>query len=289
MKAPTKPQIEAFIQSVYSYYHAHGRHDLPWRLTRDPYAILVSEFMLQQTQILRVLSKYEDFLAAFPTVKLLANARLPEILAVWQGLGYNRRARFLLLATRRIMSEYNGVVPRDVSELDVLPGIGPYTAAAITCFAYNKPLVFIETNIRTAVIAHFFDDQQSGIRDTDIARILEQVLDRAQPREWYYALMDYGAMVKKTLGNASRQSKYYAKQSSFVGSDRQLRGAIISALLKRLQLDVNSLPRIIAKRDLRTPNTPKSTNKKQRDRVVASLVRDGLVSEVDGVLMLADR
>ena len=187
------------------------------------------------------------------------------------------------------MSEYNGVVPRDVSELDVLPGIGPYTAAAITCFAYNKPLVFIETNIRTAVIAHFFDDQQSGIRDTDIAHILEQVLDRAQPREWYYALMDYGAMVKKTLGNASRQSKYYAKQSSFVGSDRQLRGAIISALLKRLQLDVNSLPRIIAKRDLRTPNTPKSTNKKQRDRVVASLVRDGLVREDNGVLMLADR
>jgi len=98
--------IRSFRNRVWKYYKERGRHDLPWRLTRDPYAILVSEFMLQQTQILRVLSKYEDFLAAFPTVKLLANARLPEILAVWQGLGYNRRARFLLLATRRIMSEY---------------------------------------------------------------------------------------------------------------------------------------------------------------------------------------
>jgi A/G-specific adenine glycosylase len=227
-------QYQVFRQTVTTYYQAHGRHDLPWRQpetdgTFDPYQILLSEVMLQQTQVQRVIPKYHTFLVQFPTVQALTEAPLGDVLVVWQGLGYNRRAKFLWLAAQLAVREYGGVFPNSRTELERLPGIGPNTAGAILAYAFNEPALFIETNIRTAYIHHFFRDQ-SGIPDAAIMELLQKTLDTANPRQFYWALMDYGSYLKRTVGNVSRASKVYAKQSQFTGSLRQLRGQILRLL-----------------------------------------------------------
>ena len=219
----------AFRLTVLAHYRERGR-DLPWRRTRDPYHVLVSEVMLQQTQVPRVLKKYDQFLAAFPTVLSLSGATVAEVLGVWQGLGYNRRALALHRAARTIVFEHLGVVPRSPVELRSLPGIGTATAAAVCVFAYDLPLPFIETNIRSAVI-HFFFQECVAICDTDVLSVVELTLDRENPRDWYYALMDYGAWVKKTYTNPGRRSRHYAVQRPFSGSRRQLRAAVLRVLL----------------------------------------------------------
>lgn len=218
-----------FIKTVWNYYKKEGRYELPWRKTKNVYFILVSEVMLQQTQADRVISKYKEFLKVFPNTRSLAFASLGDVLRMWQGLGYNRRAKMLHEMAKRIMKEYAGTFPKTYKELKGLPGVGPYTAGAVMAFAYNTPSPIIETNIRTVFIHHFFNNQ-SDISDADIYPLIERTLDRENPREWYYALMDYGAYVKRTIGNPNRQSKHYTTQSAFKGSDRQIRGAIIRAL-----------------------------------------------------------
>src|SRR6185437_9030478 len=157
--------IQRFMAQLTAYYEAHGRHDLPWRLPApdgsfDPYKILVSEVMLQQTQVGRVLPKYQQFLSRFPDVKSLATAPLGDVLKMWNGLGYNRRAKFLWLAAQKIVDGFGGVFPSDVQQLELLPGVGANTAGAIRVYAFNKPAIFIETNIRTVYIHHFFDGQK---------------------------------------------------------------------------------------------------------------------------------
>ena len=221
---------EDFRASVLGHYREHGR-DLPWRRTRDPYEILVSEVMLQQTQVSRVLPKYDLFLARFPALSTLAAAPLSAVLTAWQGLGYNRRALALHRAAQTVMDEHRGRLPRSVSELRRLPGIGPATAAAVCVFAYGHPLVFIETNIRSAFLHHFFREC-STVPDTDILPLIEATLDRDNPRDWYYALMDYGAWVKKTQPNPSRRSKHHTTQTPFRGSRRQLRAQVLRLLLE---------------------------------------------------------
>jgi A/G-specific adenine glycosylase len=224
----TKKEKE-FTEIVWSYYREHGRHDLLWRNTSDPYKILVSELMLQQTQVERVIPKYEVFLKAFPTVRRLAAAPLGDVLRLWQGLGYNRRAKYVHETAKVVTGEWKGKFPRTKKELESLPGVGSYTAGAIMAFAYNEPVILIETNVRQVYIHHFYK-LKTDIRDSDILELIEKTVSEDNPREWYWALMDYGAFLKRQHGNLVRQSKHYVKQSQFQGSDRQIRGAIITVL-----------------------------------------------------------
>jgi len=218
----------AFRKKVYAYYFAHGRHDLPWRQTRDPYHILVSEIMLQQTQVERVLPKYQLFIKKYPSAKALAKAPLGAVLSLWVGLGYNRRAKFLHEAAK-VVAANHGQFPTTVNALCELPGVGPYTAGAVAAFAYNEPVTIIETNIRTVFTHHYFKDERE-VHDADILAKVAKTLDTKNPRQWYYALMDYGVYLKKTYGSNNPQSRHYIRQSKFAGSNRQIRGFIIREL-----------------------------------------------------------
>ena len=218
----------AFRRTVWAHYRKHGRHDLPWRKTTNPYRILVSEVMLQQTQVERVIWYYKEFLKKFPTAKALAEAPLSEVLKSWQGLGYNRRAKMLHAAAKEIAKR--GML-KDAAGLETLPGVGPYTARAVAAFAFNEDNVLIETNIRTAVIHHFFP-KRKNVSDKDIEQILREVLPKGKAREWYWALMDYGAALKRSGVSHNVRSKHYVKQSKFSGSSREARGAILKELAK---------------------------------------------------------
>ena len=222
--------IASFQRLIYDYYKDHERY-FAWRITDDPYAIVVSEIMLQQTQTDRVIKKYDEWLSVFPTIESLAHAPLPKVIATWQGLGYNRRALALKEFAERIVSEFDAKIPNDPDRLVTFKGIGPNTAASICAFAFNAPVVFIETNIRSVYIHQFFP-QKKEVHDKELMPLIAQTVDFENPRIWYYALMDYGVMLKKTLKNPSRKSKHHAKQSKFEGSDRQVRGAILKMLIK---------------------------------------------------------
>ena len=225
----TPRQATVFREAVHTWFKAN-RRTLPWRVTVDPYAILVSEIMLQQTQVDRVIGKYAAFLALFPDFAALARAPLQEVLAAWQGLGYNRRAIALKKCAEAVMSSHGGLLPESVEALQTLPGIGPYTARAIAAFAFGLPTVFIETNIRAVFIHHFFADRQ-GVKDSEILPLVAATLDRADPRDWYNALMDYGVMLKKAHKNPARRSAHHVRQTPFRGSNRELRSRIVKALL----------------------------------------------------------
>jgi A/G-specific adenine glycosylase len=186
--------------------------------------------MLQQTQVERVLTKYELFLKEFPSFSALAKARLKDVLAAWQGLGYNRRAIALKKTAEHVDNKLAGLLPSDYAALVELPGIGPATARAILTFAFDIPTVFIETNIRS-VFLHVFFAGERDVKDEKIYPLVECTLDRSNPRTWYYALMDYGAMLKKRFGNPNRSSAHRKQQAPFEGSNRQLRGAILSLIL----------------------------------------------------------
>ena len=235
----TEDAIRTFQELIYEHYRTDGR-TLPWRETDDPYRILVSEIMLQQTQVERVIGKYSAFVTVFPDFRSLAQAPLQEILAVWQGLGYNRRAIALKKIAELVVTTYNGTLPSHPDELKKLPGIGSYTAAAIATFAFHQPTVFIETNIRTVFIHFFFHDQDT-INDNEIRPLVEQTLDTANPRQWYYALMDYGAMLKQQHPNPNRRSAHYHRQSAFRGSNRELRGMILRALTRESTMSEREL------------------------------------------------
>lgn len=240
-----KRDIAIFQKRVYEHYSHHGR-DLPWRHTTNPYPILVSEIMLQQTQVERVMLKYRLFLNAFPTAGSLARAPLSEVLRLWQGLGYNRRGKFLHEAAKMIKDHFRGQFPKTAEEIETLPGVGPYTARAICAFAYNAPEVFIETNIRTVYLYHFFKNR-TGVADIDIIPYIAQTLDRENPRKWYWALMDYGVWLKKEHGNANRRSAHYTKQSKFTGSNRHIRGLIIKIVLAEGSITATALVKKIKK------------------------------------------
>jgi A/G-specific adenine glycosylase len=223
-------QIEKrFVATVWDFYRTQGRHDLPWRQTTDPYCVLVSELMLQQTQVARVTPKYETFLAQYPTVDTLSRASLGDVLRLWQGLGYNRRAKFLLQYAQVIVDQHAGVFPSNYDRLLALPGIGPYTAAAICAFAYNQPVELIETNVRQVYIHHFFMNA-AQVTDQEILHLVARTTPAGRSRDWYAALMDYGSHLKATYGNNTSKRKGYTKQSTFKGSDREVRGAILRTL-----------------------------------------------------------
>jgi A/G-specific adenine glycosylase len=266
---------QGFYETLWGYYESHGRHDLPWRQpeaadTFDPYKVMVSEIMLQQTQVGRVIPKYQAFLEKFPTIATLSQAELGEVLRAWQGLGYNRRAKFLRQAAQKVTNEYDGVMPNTETELIKLPGIGKNTAGAILAYAFNKPAIFIETNIRTVYIHHFFADT-SGVDDKEILDIVAKTIDTQQPRIFYWALMDYGTYLKQTQGNLNKLSKTYTKQSKFHGSKRQIRGAVVRRLSTGPQ-SYEQLQEVVLDQRL--------------NAVLADLLAEGLISKQNAIYTL---
>jgi len=219
----------SFQKGVFDYYKKHKRN-FPWRRTQNPYHILVSEIMLQQTQVARVIPKYKLFLKKFSTVKHLARASQKDVLRMWLGLGYNRRALYLHKAAKIIVNEHGGVVPNTIEELIRLPGVGKNTAGAILAFAFNKPVVFIETNIRSVFLHHFFKNKKN-ISDEAVLKLIRKTLPEKNIREWYSTLMDYGVYLKNSVGNPNIKSKHYIRQGEFKGSDREVRGVIMKAIV----------------------------------------------------------
>ncbi len=223
-------RIVEFQEIVWNYYREHARL-MPWRDEPTPYNVVVSEFMLQQTQVDRVWPKFDAWIEKWPDFASLAEATTEDVLRLWKGLGYNRRALRLQLVAQRVLAEFGGVLPSDVETLQTFSGIGPGTAGAIVAYAYNQPVVFIETNIRRVFLHHYFGDRE-GVADAEILPFIAEAVDREHPREWYWALMDYGTFLKTQVVNPNRRSKHYTRQSKFEGSNRQLRGLILQQVLE---------------------------------------------------------
>ena len=259
-----KKEITKFQQLVWDFYQKN-RRAFPWRETTDPYKILVSEIMLQQTQADRVVAFYENWIKRFPDFKTLAHAKFSDIYPYWQGLGYNRRALNLQKTAQKVTNEFGGKLPQEITKLESLPGIGPYTARAVSIFSFNTPIFCIETNIRRVFIHHFFSTKKKSrinadknadlrgykISDAEILKIAELAFDQQNSREWHWALMDYGAHLRATLslskgGNPNRRAKNYTVQSKFEGSARQIRGAILKQLLAE-NMTATELVKIIGK------------------------------------------
>jgi len=259
----TPSLVVQFREIIYQYYAVHGR-SMPWRSSRNPYHILVSEIMLQQTQVERVVPKYQQFISLFPDFFSLALAPLRDILAVWQGLGYNRRALALQKIGQRVAGEHGGILPDSVETLQTFPGIGPATAGAICAFAFNQPTVFIETNIRRVFI-HCFFPGRNGIKDKEVLPLVERTLDTSQPRTWYFALMDYGSMLKGISTNPNRRSAQHIRQASFEGSNRQIRGLILRLLLENSKATEEDLLRAVNK----SPDLVK--------RIISQLIDEGFI------------
>ena len=249
---------------------AQGRRlyrDMPWRRDTRPYYVLVSELMLQQTQVVRVIPKFESFIARFPDERALARAGLSEVLQAWQGLGYNRRAKYLHESARSITDTMDGVFPTESKDILSLPGVGKNTLGAIEAYAYNRPSLFIETNIRTVYIHHFFNDMWD-IADSSLTTKLAETIDREHPREFYWALMDYGSWLKSNGVRNISQSRHYKKQSPLEGSIRQVRGAII----KELSASDHTLGSL----------TDAVLGDERYDLALKGLITDGLVQETNG-------
>lgn len=270
----SRSEVSSFRKEVREYYRTYGR-DLPWRKTLDPYHILVSELMLQQTQVDRVIGKYEEFIKAFPDYSTLSRASLAQVLTVWRGLGYNRRALALKNIAQTVIEKHAGQLPDTVEHLMMLPGIGQATASSICVFAFNRPMVFIETNIRTVFIHTFFKGRKS-VDDSEIAPLVEWTLDRTSPRIWYSALMDYGTMLKKKFPNPSRKSAGYSKQSPFQGSRRQLRGMVLRILLETPNCTKKLLGKLAG-----------NENEKKIRQIVDELVREKMVRCEKGLYSIA--
>ncbi len=231
-------EIKDFQYKILSYYAMYGR-EMPWRSTVTPYTVFVSEIMLQQTQVTRVEKYFIPFCRSFPNFKTLSEAPLDNLLLAWKGLGYNRRAVFMRKSAAIIQKEYNGQLPSDPRVLARLPGIGPNTAGSIAAFAFNRPVVFIETNVRRVFIHEFFQNTEN-VDDRMILPLIERMLPEKNIRTWYWALMDYGVGLKQKGREAARKSRHYSSQSTFEGSTRQLRAAILHELALRSQNFQNS-------------------------------------------------
>jgi len=224
MKLSAK-RIKFFQKSIFTWWTIHKR-DLPWRHTRDPYRIMVSEVMLQQTQVSRVLAGYREFIERYATVSDLAQATPADVLRIWKGMGYNRRAMYLLRAAKAIVEIYHGKFPVSEEELIKLPGLGKYTARAILVFAYAQEVPLVDTNIRQ-IITHFFFNGEPQ-KESVIEEVAGQLIPPAKSWEWHQALMDYGALA---MQNAKCQMLNKKKKTiPFRDSNRFYRGRIVDRL-----------------------------------------------------------
>lgn len=259
------------------HYRRHGRQ-FPWRQTRDPYRILVSELMLQQTRTSRVLRHFDPFVARFPNPRTLAAADRGEVLSLWRGLGYNRRAVALHRAAAMIEGRFGGAVPSETADLRALPGVGPATAGALQAFGFGLATVFVETNIRRAALHDLLPDREN-VSDHELLPLLAEALDRADPRRWYHALMDYGASLARGGPNPNRRSAHYTRQSPFDGSNRQQRGQILKVLAARGPLTFSELSILLG-----------AIDRPGRQRALGNLNAmgaEGLVDTSGGVVRLA--
>jgi A/G-specific adenine glycosylase len=233
LTAPCQDDIAAFQNRIMNWW-AENKRDLPWRREPSPYNVLVSEIMLQQTQVNRVIPKFNEFMKEFPTVKSLANAETKQLLQVWSGLGYNRRAIWLKEAAKQI--DDSGEFPKTVRDLQKLKGVGPYTSRSILIFAFNQDLAAVDTNIRRVLITSGFAEE--GMSDKQLQTIADAVLLRGRSRDWHNALMDYGAQV---MTSSSTGISPISKQTCYEGSSRQVRGAVIRALTEANELGIGDL------------------------------------------------
>ncbi len=261
-----------FQKEVWNFYK-HHRRDLPWRRTHNPYEVFVSEVMLQQTQVTRVVPKYASFLKRFPNFSVLARASSREVLEEWQGMGYNRRALALKKAAEVVVKRHKGKLPRTIEELSLLPGIGKATAGAILAYAFEIPVPFIETNIRRTFI-YFFFPRARKVKDENIMEVIGARIDKRRPREWYYAVVDFGAWLGKSRENPNRKSAHYRKQPPFKGSLRELRGAIVKALLDKKEISLSILVR-----SLPAPKT-------KIEDAVEALLREGFLIKKGGKIRM---
>ena len=266
-----------FRKLIYCAYEKEGR-SFPWKENTEPWGILVSELMLHQTQAERVVTYWKRWMEKWPSPAALNRAPLEEVLKEWSGLGYNRRARYLKECALIIERDFGGKVPDAPEVLAKLPGIGPYTAGAIACFAYKRPEVFIETNIRRVMIHFFFNDREE-ISDREIMPFVSGTLDRENPRKWYWALMDYGAALKKNIVNPNRRSAHYSRQSAFAGSIRQIRGSLVRGLVSGGKARAEEL---YARLDV-------PAEKEAFNRALEALVSDSLVAEEKGIYRISER
>lgn len=264
MKDIDARSLQTFKEVVWDYYAKNAR-TMPWREDCSLYSVLVSELMLQQTQVERVRKKYVEFMSRFPDVESLAAAGLDDVMQLWQGLGYNRRARFLHQAARQIVRMKKP--PKTIGELTELAGVGKNTAGALQAYVYNIPSVFIETNIRTVYFYHFFQNE-TDVLDKQIEELVIKTVDSEHPREWYWALMDYGSYLKLQGVKNINVSKHYKKQSPLKGSVREVRGKIIKALTVHGPCHENDLRKLVP-------------YDKRWQPAIDGLMKDGLISRLD--------
>ncbi len=311
--------LKKFQKTVWDYYHANRRHELPWRKNTKPYNVYVSEIMLQQTQVDRVVDFFNKWMKEFPTVKALAEAKQSDVLRLWKGLGYNSRAIRMKRSAEIIMQRFKGKFPQTYEDILSLPGIGPYTAGAISAFAYNQPVSMIETNIRRVYLHHFFSESQSkhtrplrvapslkeravsvetelqseqtlsfregrhevrgvfGVHDRELLKLIEKTVDKENPREWYWALMDYGSYLGKSIPNPNKKSRHYTKQSKFEGSNREIRGKILEILLEKKKLLIEKLEEKLESL---------SDDKDRIETIVSGLEREGFLILKNGKVVL---
>lgn len=274
--SPGDPGAAAPFNRMLMDFYRQNRRPMPWRDQITPYRVLVSELMLQQTQVPRVMQKFPAFIARFPDFRSLAEASLEDVLRSWQGLGYNRRAKYLQGIARAVTDRWDGRLPEDPAVLKTLPGIGEATAGSIVTFAWNHPLVFIETNVRRVFLHHFFPGRDQ-VPDREIYPVVEMVMDRDNPREWYYAVMDYGAFLAGRVPNPNRRSRHYAVQTPFDGSDRQVRGSII-----RILLGHGPMPR----EDLLTRC---GADRERAGDILSRMIREGFLEDKSGIISFAQR
>jgi len=221
----SREKIQRFQKKVFSFYQKNKR-DLPWRKTTDPYKILLSELMLQQTQVKRVILYYDKWIARWPTIDALASASLSKVLQMWMGLGYNTRAVNLHITARKIVTEFNSDVLKAMKQYKELPGIGRYTSQAVQIFSSNENLFTVDTNIRRIFICEF--DLSTKIPEKELWGLAERCLPLGKSRDWHNALMDYGAL---HLTARKTGIKPKTQQSRFEGSNREIRAKILRCLL----------------------------------------------------------
>lgn len=275
----SEKQIREFQEKILSWY-AKNQRDLPWRKTRDPYNILISEIMSQQTQISRVVPKYDAWIKELPTLTDLATAPISTVLRLWSGLGYNRRALYLQKAAKVIIETYAGEFPLTGEELQKLPGIGKYTASAIACFAYNAQIPVIDTNIRKVILVHFGDQIPDGrSEEKRVQEIAWKLLPKGNAYHWNQALMDY----------AGAELKAYKipvpKQSKLLGSDRYYRGQTLKYLLSAKstghRVTVNTLLEYFEGKS-------QTIVKKRFEQILSGMESEGFIKRRNETILLPD-